>query len=340
MPTLTASAPESMSACVASAVGDVARHDAHRVRQLLDPQHRVQHALGMPVRGIPRRRGRRPPRSAARRARGRRRRRWWPRDAQASWASLAALGLSWLFSMSLTVIRPTQLKPASTTSSFSMRRWCRSRLASSGSTLSRTVTRFSRVISSETFWSGSEAKRTSRLVRMPTSRPVFWPPLPPFSTTGIPEMPCARISARASASVASGPMVTGLTTMPDSNFLTCRTCSACSAGVKLRWMTPMPPACAMAMASRASVTVSMAAEMIGILRSMSPAMRVRMSVSPGITSEWPGCRRTSSKVSASGPVTVSMILAMPSPPSEKAGARHARPRRPESSFPIRIGAGC
>ena len=31
-------------------------------------------------------------------------------------------------------------------------------------------------------------------------------------------------------------------------------------------MTPMPPACAMAIASRASVTVSMAAEMIGRLR--------------------------------------------------------------------------
>ena len=44
-------------------------------------------------------------------------------------------------------------------------------------------------------------------------------------------------------------MVTGFTTMPDSNFFTCRTCSACSAGEKLRWMTPMPPACAMAMAS-------------------------------------------------------------------------------------------
>ncbi len=40
-------------------------------------------------------------------------------------------------------------------------------------------------------------------------------------------------------------------------------------------MTPMPPACAMAMASRDSVTVSMAAEMIGRLRSMSRAMRVR-----------------------------------------------------------------
>ena len=33
-------------------------------------------------------------------------------------------------------------------------------------------------------------------------------------------------------------------------------------------MTPMPPSCAMAMARRASVTVSMADEMTGILRRM------------------------------------------------------------------------
>ena len=74
--------------------------------------------------------------------------------------------------MSLTVISPTQLPSSSTTSSFSMRCWCSRRLASSWSTFSLTVTRFSRVISSETFWAGSEAKRTSRLVRMPTSRPA------------------------------------------------------------------------------------------------------------------------------------------------------------------------
>ena len=75
----------------------------------------------------------------------------------------------------------------------------------------------------------------------------------------------------------------------------------------------MPPACAMAMASRASVTVSMAAERIGMLSSMSPAMRVRTSVSPGMTSEWPGCSSTSSKVSASAPVAVSMIFAIADP---------------------------
>ena len=45
----------------------------------------------------------------------------------------------------------------------------------------------------------------------------------PFATTGMPEMPWRFISASASASVASGRMVTGFTTMPDSNFFTWRT---------------------------------------------------------------------------------------------------------------------
>ena len=48
------------------------------------------------------------------------------------------------------------------------------------------------VISSATFWRGSVAKRTSRLVRMPTSLPAR--PLPPPSTTGMPEMPWSCIS--------------------------------------------------------------------------------------------------------------------------------------------------
>ena len=63
-------------------------------------------------------------------------------------------------------------------------------------------------------------------------------------------MPFSFINAKASASVAPGAMVSGLTTMPDSNFLTWRTCAACSSGSMLRWITPMPPACAMAMAMR------------------------------------------------------------------------------------------
>ena len=55
----------------------------------------------------------------------------------------------------------------------------------------------------------------------------------PPSTTGMPEMPFAFISASASASVASGPMVTGFTTMPDSNFFTCRTCVGLLVGLEV-----------------------------------------------------------------------------------------------------------
>ena len=64
------------------------------------------------------------------------------------------------------------------------------------------MTSLSFVISSATFWRGSAAKRTSRLVRMPTSLPA---PLPSaLSTTGTPEMRWRSISDSASASVASG----------------------------------------------------------------------------------------------------------------------------------------
>src|SRR5260370_891734 len=144
-----------------------------------------------------------------------------------------------------------------------MRCLCSIRFASSWLTPSRRVKRFSCVISSEVFWRGSVAKRTSRLVRMPTSLPGT--PLVAPVTTGMPENPWSFISAIASDSMASGPMVKGLTTMPDSYFLTCRTWAAWPSTSKLRWMTPTPPACAIAIAMRASVTVSIAEATIGVL---------------------------------------------------------------------------
>ena len=61
-------------------------------------------------------------------------------------------------------------------------------------------------------------------------------------------------------------------------------------------MTPMPPACAMAIAMWASVTVSMAEAMIGILSETLRVMRERMSTSDGRTSDRPGFNSTSSKV--------------------------------------------
>ncbi len=107
------------------------------------------------------------------------------------------------------------------------------------------------------------------------------------------------IRSSACCSVAPGSMVSGLTTMPDSNFFTWRTCPACTFGSRLRWMTPMPPACAMAIAICTSVTVSMAEAMIGILTGIERVTRERISTSAGSTSERPGLISTSSKVSPS-----------------------------------------
>ena len=58
----------------------------------------------------------------------------------------------------------------------------------------------------------------------------------------------------------------------------------------------MPPACAMAIAIRASVTVSIAEAMIGILSGIARVTRERISASEGRISESPGFRSTSSNV--------------------------------------------
>ena len=175
-----------------------------------------------------------------------------------------------------------------------MRYWCSRRFASSWLTPSRTVISRSLVMSSATGWFGFVAKRTSRFVRIPTSLPRL--PFGPRSTTGMPEMPWRFIRPSASLSVSSGKMVIGFRTMPDSNFFTSRTCSACGSGSRLRWMTPRPPFWAMAIAMRASVTVSIAEAMIGRLRAIERVSRVSTLTSAGRTSEWPGRNSTSSKV--------------------------------------------
>ena len=99
-----------------------------------------------------------------------------------------------------------------------------------------------------------------------------------------------------------------------------------------------PPACAMAIAILASVTVSMAEATIGILSGMSRVMRVRMSASDGSSSDSPGFSSTSSKVSASRRVPLDFAPS-PTPVARLAGLldgtvgdRDARePRRTGSS---------
>ena len=142
-----------------------------------------------------------------------------------------------------------------------------------------TVARLSLVISSLTGWRGFSAKRTSRLVRMPHS-------LPDFSTIGMPLMRLVFISSSASASVWSGVMVIGLTTIPLSKRLTWRTAAACSSTVRLRWRTPMPPSCASAIAMSASVTVSIAEDRIGMLSGISRVRKVAVSAWLGRTVEF------------------------------------------------------
>jgi len=126
------------------------------------------------------------------------------------------------------------------------------------------------------------SKRRSRLVTMPTSLPS--------STTGTPEMLLARVSRSTSPIEVCGPTVIGLRITPASNFLTWRTWAACCSTVRFLWMMPMPPCWAMVMASRASVTVSIAADTIGMLRRRVRVSRVEVSTSRGSTWEWAGTR--------------------------------------------------
>src|SRR6185436_7157805 len=79
---------------------------------------------------------------------------------------------------------------------------------------------------------------------------------------------------------------------------TLATSAACSRMPRFLWMMPMPPSCAMAIARRASVTVSMAAETSGMFSSSLRLRRVFREASRGRMREWAGRRRTSSKVSA------------------------------------------
>ena len=68
---------------------------------------------------------------------------------------------------------------------------------------------------------------------------------------------------------------------------------------KLRWIIPRPPSRARAIASLPSVTVSIAALMIGMLMVIVRVKRVCVETSRGSTDEAAGTMRTSSKVSPS-----------------------------------------
>ncbi len=89
-----------------------------------------------------------------------------------------------------------------------------------------------------------------------------------FFVTGTPEILYRRITSSASAIVCSGVIVTGSTIIPLSDRFTLSISPACCSIVRLRCTTPSPPCCAIAIASRASVTVSIAADISGVLSVM------------------------------------------------------------------------
>ena len=90
--------------------------------------------------------------------------------------------------------------------------------------------------------------------------------------------------------------MTGSRIIPDCERFTRSTSTTWSSIDRLRWMMPMPPARARAMARRASVTVSIAADTIGMASSMRGVSRVQVRTSFGMTDDSAGTSSTSSKV--------------------------------------------
>ncbi len=193
-------------------------------------------------------------------------------------SSLQARGNSVAFWKSLTVIMPFKAKSSSITRTFSMRCLCSSASTSSFGEFSRTVTSRSRgVMTEDTGASSLVSKRRSRWVTMPKALPS--------RTTGTPEMFLARVSSITSRMVASGRTVIGSWMMPLSKRLTCATWRACVSIDMFLWMMPMPPSCAIEIARRCSVTVSIAAESTGRLSRMLRVSCVPRSTSFGRTCE-------------------------------------------------------
>src|SRR3954469_15688005 len=89
--------------------------------------------------------------------------------------------------------------------------------------------------------------------------------------------------------------------MPASDLLTMSTWVAWSSTDRLRCSTPTPPWRAIAIAIRASGTVSIALESNGVRRVIDLDSRVEVSTSLGMTSDAAGSSRTSSNVSPTVP---------------------------------------
>ena len=139
--------------------------------------------------------------------------------------------------------------------------------------------------------------------------------------TGRPEILYLFMISSACRSVMSGEIVTGSTIMPLSERFTRSTSSPCRSMGMLRCTSPIPPCLAMAMASRDSVTVSMAAEASGMFTFSLRAKFVVVSTSVGSTHDRPGKSSTSSKVRPSE-IMLSIIPASRKKIGRNANRRH------------------
>ncbi|SHQ37220.1 Uncharacterised protein [Mycobacteroides abscessus subsp. abscessus] len=206
--------------------------------------------------------------------------------------SLVALGCCSVFAKSLTVISPVSRPSPSTMGSFSILLRRNRPSAASAVTPSRAVINGALVITSATGLDRSASNRISRLVMIPTSAPCA-------STTGRPEIRNRAHSASTSARVFAGEQVTGLVTIPASDRFTVSTWPAWSSTERLRCSTPMPPARAIAMAIRASVTVSIAELTSGTFSLIRLVSCDEVSAPAGSTSDAAGSNSTSSNVNPS-----------------------------------------
>ena len=132
----------------------------------------------------------------------------------------------------------------------------------------------------------------SRLVTIPIN-------LPEFETIGIPPILYFFILFFASITRESFVRVTGSIIIPDSALFTNLTSLDWSSIDRFLCITPIPPSLAIAIAILLSVTVSIAAETIGIFRSIFLLNFVFKETSEGRTSEYAGTSSTSSYVSPS-----------------------------------------
>ena len=160
----------------------------------------------------------------------------------------------------------------------------------------------SEVMDSLIFLEKSVSNFKSRLVIIPTSLP--------FSVIGTPEILNLAIRLSASCNVCSGDKENGSVMTPFSERFTLSTSSACASMDIFLWIIPIPPCLAIAIAILDSVTVSIAALIIGIFNTIFLVRCVFKSIILGVTSEYCGTRSTSSNVIPSPiivPISISSL---------------------------------